>query len=189
MTHVVQTGNSEGKPAFKTIEFTDSRAKGQLTSVIGSFVILTASRRLITAEKEVILSAGVVGTPFILMHSGIGDSADLTRVGITPIVHLPSVGRNLSDHAVVGNMWPVNSTDALETLVRDPVVATNALNLWETNRTGPLVDIPFNQVGWLRVQNGTDVFSKLGDPSSGPKSAHFEMVIEVRRSLLDFNLS
>ena len=43
------------------------------------------------------------------------------------LFHLPSVGRNFSDHAVVGNMWPVNSTDALETLVRDPVVATNAL--------------------------------------------------------------
>ena len=121
------------------------------------------------------------------MHSGIGDSADLSRVGITPIVHLPSVGRNLSDHAVVGNLWPVNSTNTLETLVRDPVVAANVLHRWQTNHTGPLVDVPFNQVGWLRVQNGTDEFSKLGDPSSGPKSAHFEMTISVRRSL-DFNL-
>jgi choline dehydrogenase-like flavoprotein len=115
------------------------------------------------------------------MHSGIGDSADLSRVGIKPIVHLPSVGRNLSDHPVVKNLWPVNSTNTLETLVRDPVVAANVLHRWQTNRTGPLVDVIFNQLGWLRVQNGTDVFSKLGDPSAGPKSAHFEIVISVRR--------
>lgn len=163
VTRLVQTGSSEGKPAFRTLEFADSRTRG--------------SKRLITAKKEVILSAGVVGSPFILMHSGIGDPADLSLVGIKPIVNLPSVGRNLSDHSVVGNTWLVNSTDTFETIVRDPVVAADVLARWQKNHTGPLVDITFNQLGFMRVQNGTDIFNKLGDPSSGPKSAHFEIAI------------
>lgn len=146
------------------------------------FNVHPGSKRLITAKKEVILSAGVVGSPFILMHSGIGDPADLSLVGIKPIVNLPSVGRNLSDHSVVGNTWLVNSTDTFETLVRDPVVAADVLARWQKNHTGPLVDITFNQLGFMRVQNGTDIFNKLGDPSSGPKSAHFEIAISVRHS-------
>jgi choline dehydrogenase-like flavoprotein len=181
VTQLVQTGTSEGKPAFTTVEFVDSRTRGQLLSNQQhcSPDVHLGSERLITAKKEVILSAGVVGSPFILMHSGIGDPAELSRVGIKPIVNLPSVGRNLSDHSVVRNVWPVNSTDTHETLARDPAVAAKALLLWQTMHTGPLVDISFNQLGWLRVQNGSDVFSRLGDPSSGPKSAHFEIVISV----------
>lgn len=43
-------------------------------------------------------SAGAVGTPQILMLSGIGDAAELRQVGITPVVDLPEVGKNLQDH-------------------------------------------------------------------------------------------
>ena len=51
-----------------------------------------------TADKEVLLSAGAVGSPAILQHSGIGDAAHLTSVGIEPLHHLPGVGQNLQDH-------------------------------------------------------------------------------------------
>jgi choline dehydrogenase len=48
--------------------------------------------------QEVILSAGTIGTPQILLNSGIGDSAELNAVGV-PVVHqLKDVGKNLSDH-------------------------------------------------------------------------------------------
>ncbi|MBL8632823.1 MAG: GMC family oxidoreductase [Myxococcales bacterium] len=50
------------------------------------------------ARKEVILSAGALESPRILQLSGIGDGAALQRVGIEPMVELPSVGRNLMDH-------------------------------------------------------------------------------------------
>jgi choline dehydrogenase len=50
------------------------------------------------AEGEVILSAGAVGSPMGLMHSGIGDADALAAVGIELLVDSKGVGRNLQDH-------------------------------------------------------------------------------------------
>ncbi len=55
----------------------------------------------IAATREVILSAGAVGSPQLLMLSGIGDPARLTPLGLPVEVALPQVGRNLSDHLYV----------------------------------------------------------------------------------------
>jgi choline dehydrogenase-like flavoprotein len=50
------------------------------------------------AEREVLLCAGALQTPQLLMLSGIGDAAQLQRHGITPRHELPGVGANLHDH-------------------------------------------------------------------------------------------
>ena len=50
------------------------------------------------ARKEVILSAGAVGSPHLLMLSGIGPEAHLRDMGIPVVTDLPGVGRNLNDH-------------------------------------------------------------------------------------------
>lgn len=50
------------------------------------------------ASREVILSAGVIGSPVILMHSGIGPAAELESIGISAVHDLSGVGRNLQDH-------------------------------------------------------------------------------------------
>lgn len=52
----------------------------------------------VTVRGEVVLSAGAIGSPQILMLSGIGDSDTLAGHGIAPQVHLPGVGGNLQDH-------------------------------------------------------------------------------------------
>ncbi len=52
----------------------------------------------VTARREVILSAGAVNSPQILMLSGIGGGAQLQAKGIQTTVHSPAVGRNLQDH-------------------------------------------------------------------------------------------
>jgi choline dehydrogenase-like flavoprotein len=49
-------------------------------------------------EREVILSAGVIGSPQILLLSGIGPAAELRALGIAPVCDLPGVGKNLHDH-------------------------------------------------------------------------------------------
>lgn len=59
----------------------------------------------IGARLEVVLSLGAMHTPKVLMHSGIGDREELTRVGISVAQHLPGVGRNLQDHVSFGCMW------------------------------------------------------------------------------------
>ncbi|MEL4017068.1 GMC family oxidoreductase N-terminal domain-containing protein, partial [Dryocola clanedunensis] len=50
------------------------------------------------AGTEVILSAGAIHSPHLLMLSGIGEADTLRCHGITPRVDLPGVGRNLQDH-------------------------------------------------------------------------------------------
>ncbi len=56
------------------------------------------SKITLRARKEVILSAGAIGSPQILMLSGLGSGEELTRHGITVHRELGGVGRNLQDH-------------------------------------------------------------------------------------------
>jgi choline dehydrogenase-like flavoprotein len=57
------------------------------------------------ARREVILAAGAIGSPQLLMLSGIGDPAKLERVGIETAVPLRAVGTNLMDHPYVACIW------------------------------------------------------------------------------------
>jgi len=52
----------------------------------------------VRAEREVILSGGAYNSPQLLMLSGIGPADELRKLGITPTLDLPGVGRNLSEH-------------------------------------------------------------------------------------------
>lgn len=55
--------------------------------------------------KRVALSAGAIGTPAILLRSGIGPADDLRAIGIAPKIPIDGVGRSLIDHAGVGFSW------------------------------------------------------------------------------------
>ncbi len=54
--------------------------------------------REIRAQREVILAAGAIGSPYLLLHSGIGPAAHLKSLGIEVRHDLPAVGQNLMDH-------------------------------------------------------------------------------------------
>jgi choline dehydrogenase-like flavoprotein len=58
------------------------------------------------AVKEVVLSAGAVGSPHILMLSGIGPKSELEAVGVSCQLDSPDVGKHLKDHLQVGLMFP-----------------------------------------------------------------------------------
>lgn len=65
----------------------------------------------VRARKEIILSAGAIGSPQILMLSGIGDPNHLQQVGVPVKRGLPGVGRNLQDHiSGRGMVYLINST-------------------------------------------------------------------------------
>jgi choline dehydrogenase len=59
----------------------------------------------INAGHEVVLSLGAINTPKVLMLSGIGDRAELHRLGIPVVQHLPGVGQNFQDHFGIGCVW------------------------------------------------------------------------------------
>ena len=63
--------------------------------------------RVAQAGREVILAAGAIGSPQLLLLSGVGPSAQLCALDI-PVVHdLPGVGENLQDHPYVVCVWDV----------------------------------------------------------------------------------
>jgi choline dehydrogenase len=57
-----------------------------------------AELRTARAEQEVVVASGAVGSPRLLLLSGIGPADELERVGVAPLHDLPGVGRNLQDH-------------------------------------------------------------------------------------------
>jgi len=66
-------------------------------------------RRSIAAAREVILSAGALASPQLLLLSGLGDGGQLQRHGIAVQHALPGVGRNLQDHWYASFTWRVTA--------------------------------------------------------------------------------
>ena len=147
------------------------------------FALCTENHMHITARKEVILSSGVIGTPTILQHSGIGDRKLLSNIGVESLVHLPSVGQNLTDQPFVANTWLVNSTNTFEAAFRNATLAQEQLRQWNETRTGPYAGSSFNVAGWLRLPDDAHIFQKFPDPSAGPNGGHYEFIIAVRKFL------
>lgn len=58
------------------------------------------SRTLNTAHcnREIIVTSGAIGSPKLLLQSGVGSADQLSALGIPPVIDLPSVGQNLQDH-------------------------------------------------------------------------------------------
>ncbi|MET2831450.1 GMC family oxidoreductase [Mesorhizobium shangrilense] len=65
-------------------------------------------QKTLCARREIVLSAGAINSPKILLASGIGPAAELQEIGIKPAVDLPGVGKNLQDH--VDGMITVRSS-------------------------------------------------------------------------------
>ena len=76
--------------------------KGRATGVE---IVHRGRTRRVRAAREVILCAGTVNSPQILMLSGIGPPAELERHGIEVVHDLPGVGRNLQDHVDCVLAW------------------------------------------------------------------------------------
>ncbi|KAL2063508.1 hypothetical protein VTL71DRAFT_5313 [Oculimacula yallundae] len=100
---------------------------------------LDNSTATIKAKKEIILAAGAIHSPQILQLSGIGSRPVLEAANIPVLVELPGVGANFHDHAWFSLGYnfttPVNPTR--QSLTNNVTFAAYALDLWNTNRTGP----------------------------------------------------
>ncbi|KAJ7244648.1 aryl-alcohol oxidase precursor [Mycena haematopus] len=131
------------------------------------------------ASKEIILSAGSIGTPQILLNSGIGDRTALEALGIPTLLDLPSVGKNASDQPYLGMSWAVNSNQTVESITQNLTRYNEAFAEWNRSRTGPFVDpSPGTHAGWLRLSPDSPVFEVHADPAPGPDAPHFEMLFQ-----------
>ncbi|KAH9017376.1 aryl-alcohol-oxidase from pleurotus Eryingii [Lactarius pseudohatsudake] len=161
VTKVVQTGTQGGLPIFRAVEIAQSASGPHFTR---------------NATKEVILAAGAVNTPQLLMLSGIGDSAQLSQFNIETIVNLPDVGKNMQDHVLLSNVFSVNSNFTNDDIGRNTTLFLNDLAQWGQSHTGPLASPPTSEIGWLRLPKHATIFKTVNDPSSGPHAPHYEFI-------------
>ncbi len=69
--------------------------------------VATETGPLVIEADEVVLSAGAVASPQLLMLSGIGPADEIARFGIRPLADLPGVGRNLRNHPLCATAWSI----------------------------------------------------------------------------------
>jgi choline dehydrogenase-like flavoprotein len=82
------------------IQFEGNRAVG--------VVVHSGDETFTIAGAHIILSAGAVGSPHLLMLSGVGPAAQLRSLGIPVVQDIPGVGQNLRDHPKVYVTWEIN---------------------------------------------------------------------------------
>jgi choline dehydrogenase len=74
------------------------------TRCVGVKILADGAGKDIAADKEVILAAGSIHSPKLLMLSGIGEAKALRSLGIDVVENLPGVGENLQDHVLVSGV-------------------------------------------------------------------------------------
>jgi choline dehydrogenase len=119
--------------------------------VTGLSVTLGTHVRTLRARFGVVLSAGAIGSPEILMRSGIGDPAMLASAGITPRHALTGVGQNLQDHV---DMMVICSSPSKTpyglSIGAIPKLALDGLR-WMTSNTGVLSSNMVEAGGFVRT--------------------------------------
>ena len=111
------------------------------------------------ASSRVVLSAGAINTPKILMLSGIGEEAELKSHGIDAAVSLPGVGQNFQDHVLVaGCVWEYN----------EPLAPANNLAeatfFWKSDSS---LDTPDLQPFQIEVPYASEVTGPQFSPPAG----------------------
>lgn len=115
-----------GECLARRILFDGTRAVGVEVEIAGG------GRRELYGD-EVVLCAGGIGTPHLLLASGVGPAEHLNAVGVHVVHDAPGVGRAFADHPEVSVGWRA-SRDVVEPDA--PETFTTALN-WPANGTGP----------------------------------------------------
>ncbi|XP_060806625.1 glucose dehydrogenase [FAD, quinone]-like [Amyelois transitella] len=139
--------------------------------------------QVVYAKREVILAAGAIASPQLLLLSGIGPEEHLKEVGIDVVHNSPGVGKNLQDHIAVGGI--LFRIDYPVSLVMNRLVNINAALRYAVTEDGPLTSsIGLEVVAFINTKyaNKTDdwpdmefMMTSCSTPSDGGtqvKKAH-----------------
>ena len=83
----------------------EASGKGTTASALELMDPSTRRTATVKASKEILLCAGAIGTPQLLLLSGIGPASELAAVGVDCTVDAPEVGKHLQDHLTTGLRW------------------------------------------------------------------------------------
>ena len=119
---------------------------------VGVEVVTSSGRESIMVEKEVILSAGAIHSPQILMLSGIGDRAELASHQIETKVALPSVGKNLQDHLFYSVSGIAKQNKGLNHVI-SPHHQFMELLKFAVNKSGALTIGPLEAVAFMNLDD------------------------------------
>lgn len=159
---------------------------------VGVEIIDRGERRTISADRDVILSAGSLNSPQILMLSGVGPGDDLRRLGIKVTKDLPGVGQGMKDHtaapvqyratkdvSVASQLTPLGRARlGLEWLLfKSGLGATNFFEVGAFIRTRAADPLPTFQIefvpmlgeiqhGNVKIENGFQYYLSLMRPTS-----------------------
>ncbi|KAI3331470.1 GMC oxidoreductase [Xylariaceae sp. AK1471] len=101
---------------------------------------------LLTATKEVIVSAGVFASPQLLMVSGIGPASTLEGLGIPVVADRPGVGQGMQDHVYFGPAYRVIGQTSSS--FADPEFSADATRQFRDNASGILTNPSNDVLGW-----------------------------------------
>lgn len=175
---LLQTGVNGTLKSFRAVQFSST---------------LTAPVTTVTARKEVILCAGGIGTPQILLLSGIGNAADLAALSISTLINNTAVGANLMDSPSLPNIFSVGNASiiTLDNDLRNQTELSEDLTNWEGSKrgTGNLSNGIVNMLGFARLSPTASIFETTADPASGPLSPHFEIIPVVSSAIHAIEMS
>ena len=101
------------------------------------------------AGREVLLCAGAIGSPQLLLLSGVGAADELRAAGVEARHELPGVGRNLQDHPFVTMIWEVSDQQTLYGADKPKPLAE-----WLLRRSGPLSSTVAEVFAFTRTRGG-----------------------------------
>ncbi len=122
---------------------------------VGVEFVQDGQKRELHAKREVLLSAGALLSPQLLMLSGIGAAEQLRAHGITPRHELPGVGRNLQDHVDVVLVYDApRLTDLFGLSFAGALKVLRGIFEWRRQRSGMLTTNFAEAGGFIRSQAG-----------------------------------
>jgi choline dehydrogenase len=96
----------------------------------------------VEARREVILSAGAIGSPHLMQVSGLGPAGLLTGHQVPVAVDLPGVGENLQDHLQLRTVYRVRGAATVNTLYRNWITRAGMGLQYLVSRSGPMTMPP-----------------------------------------------
>ncbi|KAI9070319.1 GMC oxidoreductase [Trametes sanguinea] len=143
----------------------------------------TSPRYRVRASREVVLSAGAIGTPQILMLSGVGPAEELQKHGIPVVKDLVHVGKHFVDHVSTGPL-PFRAKPGLTyDYITQNLHGALALIKWLTLGTGPLSSMAWSSAAFVRSTDPSLPYSRSGEPAPtvkdltpGPRTPDLELV-------------